>query len=740
MAVGTDVSGKVNLTNCDREPIHSIPKSQAHGVILICNKINFKVIQCSANVQDILNVELHNILSQPLSVVLPSEIVEKLKKNISEENVLLPEEISLYGHRFFMIPHLSGDHLVLDIEPYGDSIDPVLFQDQLTKILNEIDKTNSIEEMCEQAVSLVKYLFGYDRVMMYQFDEDWNGEVVAEVREQELESWLGLHYPATDIPKPAREIFLKQGVRIIADVNYKASEIQPAISPLTNKPLDISKSELRGVSPIHIEYLKNMKVGASLTAAIILNGKLWGLLACHHYSPKFVNYHQRQSCKFLTQVFSNKLALKTSNTFLRNITKSEEIRKELVSYMTANSDFIEAITANTSRFTDIVDCEGGAIYSNGKLCLVGKTPGEHEIFSLIFDFLSGKKERLFQTKNLSRHYAPAKEFVERASGLLSVRIGEEREEFLLWFRPQTSSTVNWGGNPEKKGVFKDGIEYLSPRKSFERWTEKVSGVAGKWEKYDIEAAIALQDSITHVLVKKQKETIEELNKNLSEANQELKTFSYSVSHDLRGPLRGIEGFASILSEDYALKLDDFGKNALDTILKSVERMDVLIEDILSYSKVGQMQMAKRKFSLKEMVEEIKLEKKSENRFPHAEISVGRNLPIIDADKRMISQLINNLIDNALKYSSEKEKPLIEIDSMAGDLETVYFVKDNGIGFDPSQADKVFEVFSRLAGDKYTGSGVGLAIAKRVVEKHKGRIWVESKPGGGTTFFFTITEE
>ena len=221
-----------------------------------------------------------------------------------------------------MLAHLSEDNLILDFEIIGETWDPGHFQQQLTSIINGLDTTESIPTLCDRAASLMKDIFGYDRVMVYRFDEEWNGEVVAEEKEEPLESWLDLHYPASDIPSQSRKLFLKHKVRIISDVNYEPVPIAPEISPLTNKPLDLSRSALRGVSPIHIEYLQNMKVGASLTAAIIVNGNLWGLVACHHYSAKFINYYQRETCKFLTQVFSNNISTIQTGIFNKKIITS----------------------------------------------------------------------------------------------------------------------------------------------------------------------------------------------------------------------------------------------------------------------------------------------------------------------------------------------------------------------------------------------------------------------------------
>ncbi|WP_121665503.1 ATP-binding protein [Mesonia aquimarina] len=731
----------VTIINCDKEPIHIIPQIQTHGFLLVCDPSSLKITQGSDNTITHINVELKKLLNQPIEKLLPSTLVKELQEIISNEKTFLPKQITLAEKEWLMIPHLENNHLILDFEPTGKILDPLFFQEQLTKILNELDAANSISEMCQQAASLVKYLFDYDRVMLYKFDEEWNGKVIAEEKEDEMQSWLGLHYPATDIPKPARDIFLKQGVRMISDVYYESAAISPVNSPINNAPLNLSKSEIRGVSPIHIEYLKNMKVSASLTAAVVLNGKLWGLLACHHNTPKFVSYHQRQSCKFLTQVFSNKLALKTTNTFLEKIAYSENIRKKLMIQMRSMDQISRALCKFKPKFTDLIECGGGAVYLDGKLSLCGKTPDKNEVLELIEEILNKEKNQLFHTQSLMKNFPSAEKYKHKASGILSVRVGsEEKENYLIWFRPEESQVVDWGGNPEKNGVVKDGVEYLSPRKSFERWSEKVSGVSSSWQAYDFEAANSLQDSITYVIVQQQKDKISTLNEQLVEANQELETFSYSVSHDLRAPLRGIDGYAHILKEEYSDQLEEYGQEAIQTIIESAEEMDILIEDILTYAKAGKGKLQLETFSLKRLVENILVKHNVKKSYPSTEIIINENLPKIEGDRRMISQLINNLLGNALKYSTQVKNPKVEIGYKTENEKNIFFVKDNGIGFDPSLKDKIFDVFSRLAGDDYAGSGIGLAIAKKVVDKHDGEIWVETKPDKGSTFYFTLLEE
>ncbi|SHI34102.1 multi-sensor signal transduction histidine kinase [Mesonia phycicola] len=730
-----EISPKINITNCDREPIHNIEQTQQHGVILVIDTTSKKIVQASENCLHLLGIDIKEIINQSLDKVLSTKKVNILYNTIQNSNTLYPQEATFKNKKYLVIPHLSADnHLILDIEPAGETINPIQFQEELVKILHEIKDSDSIEEMSNQAALLVKNLYGYHRVMIYRFDEEWNGEVIAETKEEHLESWLGLHYPSTDLPKPARKIFLKQGVRIISDVNHSPSPLLPQL----DKKIDLSKSELRGVSPIHIEYLTNMKVGASLTSAIILNGKLWGLIACHHYQPKFINYHQRQSCKFLSQILANKLALKTSNTFLEKINSSEEIRKKLLNQIDHSKSIKNALTQQSIKFTDILDCHGGAVCYNGKLTLIGNTPKKNEVKKIISEVLKKQNDAVFFTKKLTRFHQDASAYKDTASGILSVRIGNDTDNYLIWFRAEESHHISWGGNPEKKGFVKNGIQYLHPRKSFERWTEKVSGIANAWNTYDIEAATNLQDSITHVIVKRQKDKIKKLNKNLVEVNKELKILSYSITHDLRAPLRGIDGYSRILQSKYANQLDQFGKSALNTILASTEEMDVLIEDILLYSKAGQQDLNITTYSTQQQIETIITAQNITSDTSNVEIKIAENLPEITGDKKMLSQVFSNLINNAVKYSSKETNPKIEIGAEKKLDKTIYYIKDNGIGFDPQYKNKIFDVFSRVAASTdFKGAGIGLATVKRIVKKHKGKVWAESSLGNGASFYFYV---
>lgn len=728
---------KVDISNCEKEPIHIIGKSQAHGVIVACNKENLQITQIGTNTEEYFGIPYKALLSKDLSVLIGETAALELRNEISAGKQLEAREFQINEIEFIAIPHISGESLIVDFEPAKSELNAFKYQRELSSILNILGASESPEELCSDVAKITRNIFGYDRVMVYKFDEEWNGEVIAEEKTDQLESWLGLHYPASDIPRQSRELFMKHRVRIIGDVNYIPVPIEPEFSPINNTPLDLSRSELRGVSPIHIEYLQNMKVGASLTAALISNGKLWGLLACHHYSSKIIDYYHRQTCEFLTQIFSNELTLKETNLYIKKLEEWGQIRDELVTQIESESKIKKGLTDKKVIFTDLMDCEGGALMLNKKLRLVGKTPNKEQVKDLIRNFLSEKSEAVYFTKNLSKYYSPAEDFIDTASGILSIKLGRSNNDFLIWFRPEVIQKVNWGGNPENKAGYDEEKQRITPRKSFKKWTQNLTGVSDAWKDYQISAAGAIRESLGSIILEKQKLKIDNLNKQLMRAHEELELFSQGLSHDLKAPLRGIDGYAHILKEDHYNKLEKSGKKAVDTILSSTKEMGELIDNILSFAGVSGQSLDKQIFSVNHLLEDIMETFNVEVNYPKTTVKLESDLPRMMGDKRMIAQVWSNLIVNALKYTEREDDPMVEIGCIAKDNKTVYFVKDNGIGFDPKFKEEIFDLFSRFSGKNFKGTGIGLAIVKKIIEKHNGSIWAESELGKGSTFYFYV---
>ncbi|MGA8853353.1 MAG: ATP-binding protein, partial [Christiangramia sp.] len=625
----------------------------------------------------------------------------------------------------------------LDIEPIDFKANNYDFQKELSSLLNRLSASEDTEELCRNAAIITKSIFRYDRVMIYKFDEEWNGTVIAEEKNREMESWLGLHYPASDIPKQARQLFLKNKVRIISDVNYAPVKIVPTISPLNDQPLDLSNSKLRAVSPIHIEYLQNMEVGASLTAALMSNGKLWGLLTCHHYDAKFINYYQRQTCEFLIQIFSNELSLKNSNRFLENIEKSDKVNIKLISQVHQNGSIKKGLSNFPAKITDLFPSSGAAIVLNGKVKLVGDTPEKAEVKKLIKNFLARHEDRVFFTKNLSQYYPEATKFKKSGSGILSVKLGESDYDFLIWFRPEVIQNVDWGGNPENKVSYDEEKKRLTPRKSFEKWTEQLEGVTETWKDYELSGARKLSESISYVILENKKKEIDKLNERLVEAHNELELFSQGLSHDLKAPLRGIDGYAHILKEDHYSDLKKEGQMAVDTVLSSAEEMKEIIDNILSFAGVSNQNISKTTNSANTIIQGILVSMNVQMNYPDTKIDIESNMPKMIGDRRMLSHVWSNLITNAFKYSKKSMNPEIKIGTKILNRRTVYFVEDNGIGIDAKYNQAIFNLFSRHSGEDYQGTGIGLAIARKIIEKHNGEIWVESIAGKGSIFYFYV---
>jgi len=726
----------VDLTNCDKEPIHIPGKIQSHGFLVAVDKNSSAITYISENAGDFIKEQAISFLNKPLSALnhfikqqdSAFNIEDLLKLGIIRKSfdALSPHPIEINGLPFYLIISSSKNDWLLEFEPVTLQFD---IQSSIGRSASSMLQGKNISALLKGAAKEVKRLINYDRIMIYKFLEDGHGEVVAEEKEAELEGFFGLHYPATDIPKQARELYKLNLTRLIADVNIADSNI---ITFKENEALDLTNGSLRAVSPIHIQYLKNMGVHSSFSISLISHGELWGLIACHNYSPKFIDYKAREGAKLIGQILSSALEYRQEEEDEKLIEQFKSTANALSEHLNRDKYLIEAITVHKRTILDVTKASGVAVIFENELKTIGDVPLEDDIKDLTEWLKTTNDESIYYTHRLSEIYSPAKKYKSIASGILSCAINKEMGEMIIWFKPEMITNVNWAGNPEKPVVpSENGLMSLSPRKSFEIWSEVVNNMSEKWMTEEVASVLRIREIIITNINKKANE-IRLLNEKLQAAYEELDTFSYTVSHDLRTPLTSIKTYAELMLKNKSI--DEGGKKMLSRILVGADKMNLLIKEILNLARVGRSEINFETVNIESLLKDIKSEVWSAYKSDHSVLILGQ-LPNIKGDKIMITQVFTNLIGNAVKYSAMVKEPKIEVSAYIDGGEIIYMVKDNGIGIDNRYYDRVFELFKRMDNVKeIEGSGVGLAIVKRVVEKHHGRVWFESKLNVGSTFF------
>ncbi len=736
---------ELDLTLCAREPIHIPGKIQTHGFFIAIDE-NFKIIYCSENIID------H--ICQPATALLnePIEAFENLINNQDQQiffrpliamayrrkkfQALNPYELEIGGREFNMILSKPGAFYFLDFEPELSDLS-VNIQPLLGRALSAMVADKDLEQLLQNGADQIKEIIGYDRVMIYKFHQDGHGEVVAEAREEHLNSWLGLHYPATDIPEQARQLYKVNHTRLIADVDQEPSSIITSIQHPSEVPLDLTCSTLRAVSPVHIQYLKNMGVASSFSISIVHQEKLWGLVACHSYVPRFINFRERDAAKLVGQVLSSAINFREQEEQqqlaygLRNAV--ENITRNLLRNMPVE----EALVKQHTTLLDVVPAGGAVFLFEGKLLKIGDVPSDGFIRSLI-NWVDDKiQEDVYYTECLSQQYPEAAKYKDLASGFLACRLSGELKEYMLWFRPEVLSTVKWAGNPDKPATYdQHGLLHISPRTSFEVWSQRVSQTSKSWQQQEIASAQQLRHEINLAIGRRAME-LRALNEKLRDAYAELDTFSYTISHDLKNPLTTIHSYAQLISRyDLEPKL----KMMFDRIQQSAAKMRQMIEEVLAYSKAGQSVLSVEPINMTAMISELKDELHLQSGNPNLEIIV-KQTPDIQGEKIMIYQVFANLLSNAVKYSSKMEAPLVTVEGKVLEGEVLYTISDNGVGIPKDEHESVFELFTRAkTATGFDGTGVGLAIVKKIVDKHHGRIWVDSDFGYGTKFFIAFRSD
>ena len=762
LAATTDSDLKdVNLTNCDREPIHIPNLIQPHGVLLAVSAAEYKILQVSLNTLEILGREPQSLLNKPLKELLGEE-VRAIKDCLAEDSDKIePLAINLRREEekltFKAIVHRRADIIIVELEPSQPTqeLDFFNFYKLVKSPITRIQNTHTLEELCNTIVREVRQITGFNRVMVYRFDREGAGQVIAEAAREDLQPFLGLNYPATDIPKQAKHLYTLNFLRLIPDATYEPVGLIPQFNPLTKEPLDLSMSVLRSVSPLHTEYLDNMGVAASMSISLLKNKQLWGLIVCHHNTPKKVPYEIRTVCELLGQIASFELANKEDKQDLDYKMKLKSIQSKFVEAISQAQELESGLTQNPDLLLDLVGGAGVALFFGDKITLIGKSPDKSAVEAML-SWLETQfnQEVVYETNSLAEVYPAAEAYTEVASGLLALLISRVQKSFIVWFRPEVIQTVNWGGNPYKPlETDEEGNLRLSPRKSFERWQETVKFKSLPWKSCEVEAALELRSSIVSIVLRKADE-LARVNKELTRSNVELDSFAYIASHDLKEPLRGIYNYSSFLIEDYGQTLDAEGVDKLNTLMRLTHRMEDLINSLLHYSRLGRSELQAQPVDLNQLVAGVFNVLEVSERDRQVQFNIPRSLPTVSCDRTLVSELFTNLIGNGIKYNQKPEK-IIEIGYITpqenpkivetlescfnSDLPIVFYVRDNGIGIREKHLESIFRIFKRLHGrNKYGGgTGAGLTIAKKIVERHGGEIWVESVYPEGSTFYFTL---
>ncbi len=494
---------KIDLSNCDREQIHLVSAIQPIG-FLVAASADSIITRLSANAPDWLGQPVDALLGSSLRTVFSAEALHKLRNRLAglrgDDAVERAFAIRLIegGPAFDVAIHLSADTIVLECEPSendGDMNAGTLVR----SLISRLQTKEVISDFYREAARLLRALTGFDRVMVYRFAVDGSGEVVADATRPGVPSFLGLHYPASDIPKQARALYERNWLRIIADTSSESVPIVPQLGP-EGEMLDLSMSTMRAVSPIHLEYLRNMGVAASMSVSILRRGKLWGLFACQHLTPRSIGYERRTAAELFGQTFSLLLESRERELEANYEIRARKLHNQLMAVMAAEASTFENVSRLVDSMTDLIPCDGVGIWVEEQATLKGTTPTREEFLGLTRFLNRTGASSVFATTEIGKAYEPGRDFPERAAGLLAIPISRSPRDYIVFFRREVARAVTWAGNPDKPVTAGPNGVRLTPRKSFDAWQEIVRGQSVPWTDAELRVANSLRTTLLEVIL------------------------------------------------------------------------------------------------------------------------------------------------------------------------------------------------------------------------------------------------
>lgn len=551
---GAPPTEPVDLTNCDREPIHVLGMVQPFG-FLVALTADWLVARVSANSAEFIGLSPDDMLGQPIVGMLSAEAIHTLRNRITllrgPDSVERIFSLALIegGAVFDVAVHFAGPLVVIEAEPA--SHDEMEASSTVRSMVARLGQVEGISAFLRDGARQVRALTGFDRVMVYRFAGTGDGEVVAEALRPGIESFFGLHYPASDIPAQARALYLRNIFRIIADVDATPVPVVPQLDPF-GSALDMSLCLTRAVSPIHIEYLRNMGVGASLSISIVVEGRLWGLFACHHYGPRLPTFAQRSAAELFGQIFSMMLESRERAETAAYEGRSRQVADRLLAAVAQDHDLLTNARWMGDIIFDTIPADGVGVYIDGQMTLSGLTPDEPAFAAIVAMLNRAAAGQVYTTDRLTDALPEAAGYADRTAGLLAIPLSRRPRDYVVLFRAEQLRSVRWAGNQEKAIEYGPNGPRLTPRKSFEAWSQIVQGTAKPFTPAELRVAEALRTALLEVVLRLSDSADAERQR--AQEKQEL--LIAELNHRVRNILSLIRGLVS-QTKDSALSVEDF---------------------------------------------------------------------------------------------------------------------------------------------------------------------------------------
>lgn len=749
--------GKVDLSTCDQEPIHLIGAVQPHGALIAVGEKSLVIEFVSANTAEFLGYAPEEILGRKLAEVIGKTNANQIPGIPLEPSIpelLKPWFISFTGPdntkiKAECLPHRNGGHIILEFMHPEPTPAPV-WEDELLRrgFISELIKPGGLTELADASARIIRDVTGFDRVMIYKFAEDKHGEVIAESTNRP-DSFLGLHYPASDIPDPARRHFTLNVMRSIPDIR---GEHIPIISKSgagadaeSANPLDLTFSKLRAVAPVHIEYLSNMGVGASLSISLITNNQLWGLVACHHYDTRLVSSSRLRFAELLGGTTSALLQSIGNTTQLRKSIKAEKTAFRIEQQARSGAMLRDLIEEQASELMELIDAHGLVLVLDGDLINVGSVPRKPLDYTKLLDLLT---DGVATTSHLSNVVDMDDKQMHIAAGAALLDLSEDGRDYLVFLRSHFSQTIRWAGKPGKiETITKDGISRLSPRGSFALWQEERRGKSRPFDALDQDALRILRRALFALNSLERERAALEAQK-IAEAEEirlrhalldtarasSMGELTSAIAHELNQPLSAVANYVSACRQEFknaGIEIPARAAQLIDDAVAETTRAGDLVRRVRNFISKGDLNADY--IDLNEAIQQGVDLALVANALPNLKVNMilNKEIPLILADPVQIGQVVLNLARNSMTAMAESAQQVLTVEVAKMDGYVQVYVRDTGCGIPVGQQKYLFEPFHAST---TRGMGIGLSLCRSIVEAHEGRIWLKPSTKGATFVF------